>query len=558
MSRPIGSTGGVPAPDWGQQAPVERGRSAREVTAKEVARPSGEFNSESSVAERSPREAPPTSKHVERAFDSAALKQFTSGGGQAKAKAAVTHNHLSLPHDPAFKRLHADTQKEVLDRMKTFAKPDNPAARVNIASLATDPNFAKLSPSQQKQMLQALDAAPADKTLLKDLKTLAANPNFQKLDAGTAADLLSRMQTPNAKARGNMLELLASPGFGRLNQSQQKQMLEALAKNPNDTILMVRLADLGNHANFQSLSDSVKNNVLTQIAKHTTDDAPREIIANLAKSDGFQKLTDDEKNQLTRYIGGANKELSGPVRTGVDQLMKSAAFTGGTADTRAAKLKDFLTTQPATPKTAEAPEKTFDSKRSAYDVGEPKSVPEGAKYMVEIEGKKYPVIMEPAKPGVKQNSIDDIAKALAAIPKADRQYLTKIVIKGDYPAPGKTSGYLETAGSRGVMTVWPNAPTKNGQGYLDSAMIHESGHAVTGTKWGDNTSGAKWNDWKEAIKKDTFIPSQYAKTGAPLADDFSETLLLYHRVKGTPAEAEMRELMPNRFKMIDDMEAGKK
>ena len=37
------------------------------------------------------------------------------------------------------------------------------------------------------------------------------------------------------------------------------------------------------------------------------------------------------------------------------------------------------------------------------------------------------------------------------------------------------------------------------------------------------------------------------------ADDYAESLLLYARVKGTPEEAKMRALMPERFRVLDTM-----
>ncbi len=65
------------------------------------------------------------------------------------------------------------------------------------------------------------------------------------------------------------------------------------------------------------------------------------------------------------------------------------------------------------------------------------------------------------------------------------------------------------------------------------------------------------------MKKDGLSASKYAHTtpgadktaagGAPYADDFADTLLLYARVKGTPEEAKMRALFPERFKILDTM-----
>ena len=172
---------------------------------------------------------------------------------------------------------------------------------------------------------------------------------------------------------------------------------------------------------------------------------------------------------------------------------------------------------------------------------------------MQIDGQHYPVTVQPAKPGMNQPSVDDVAKALAAAPKVARQDFKGITIQGD------NTGVFGTTGSLGQMTVPAKAaPGTYSQGWLDSAVLHESGHALSGTKFGDNTAGAGWNDWKSAMNKDGIIPSQYAKTGGPFADDFSETLLLYEHVKGKPEEAELRELMPNRFKIIDDLEAGRR
>jgi hypothetical protein len=50
-------------------------------------------------------------------------------------------------------------------------------------------------------------------------------------------------------------------------------------------------------------------------------------------------------------------------------------------------------------------------------------------------------------------------------------------------------------------------------------------------------------------------PSKYAKNSP--GEDFGEALQLYQQVKGTPQEAEIRKLMPERFKIIEELLAGK-
>ena len=58
------------------------------------------------------------------------------------------------------------------------------------------------------------------------------------------------------------------------------------------------------------------------------------------------------------------------------------------------------------------------------------------------------------------------------------------------------------------------------------------------------------------MASDKIVASKYAKS-AP-GEDFGETLQLYEQVRGTPQEAEIRALMPERFKIIDEIKAGKR
>lgn len=102
---------------------------------------------------------------------------------EPKPTGTVIPNHLSLPYDPAFQKLPEETKKEVLSRMKANAAPDNPPARANYAKLATDPEFAALTPAGQKAALVALDQKPTDKAQLATAKSVgAAEVSEAKLD----------------------------------------------------------------------------------------------------------------------------------------------------------------------------------------------------------------------------------------------------------------------------------------------------------------------------------------------------------------------------------------
>jgi hypothetical protein len=86
-------------------------------------------------------------------------------------------------------------------------------------------------------------------------------------------------------------------------------------------------------------------------------------------------------------------------------------------------------------------------------------------------------------------------------------------------------------------------------------MIHETGHTLSKKQWGEE-SDKRWQPWKDAMKSDVVVASQYAK--ASPGEDFGETLQAYFQVKGTPAEKELRALMPARMKIIDGLLAPKK
>ena len=71
--------------------------------------------------------------------------------------------------------------------------------------------------------------------------------------------------------------------------------------------------------------------------------------------------------------------------------------------------------------------------------------------------------------------------------------------------------------------------------------------------FGANNSDARWGDWQQAMRADPIAPSGYARSSQ--GEDFSEMLVLYSTVKGTPEEAQMRRLFPNRFAILDRMMA---
>jgi type VI secretion system secreted protein VgrG len=188
------------------------------------------------------------------------------------------------------------------------------------------------------------------------------------------------------------------------------------------------------------------------------------------------------------------------------------------------------------------------------------------KYEVTVGNRTIPVYIPKdlkAVQGGKIHSIDEIAKGLAALPEQNRQLVKEVNINpGPNPADAywaqeyKTPNFRSymTAGAAGVVNVYPS-PGGQSQDYLDGSLIHETGHIWTKQNWGPDND-KRWDDWKKAIQTDPDAASKYASSSP--SEDFSETLQLYHQVKGTPDEAGFRKAMPDRFKIIDEIQAGKR
>lgn len=223
-----------------------------------------------------------------------------------------------------------------------------------------------------------------------------------------------------------------------------------------------------------------------------------------------------------------------------------------------------------------SPEKgAFDGKRVAYMVGKPTEVKDYAfksgmadalKYDVEVGGKMISVYL-PKSPDGKAghiHAIEEVAKGLAALPETSRKLVTGVQVNPgpnpkdpewakEYSRPGFRS-YM-TAGEKGVINIYPSKRNVS-QDYLDGTMVHETGHTWAAQNWGNHKKDARWKDWKDAMTKDVNVASKYARSSP--SEDFGETLQLYHQVKGTPKEVDFRKKMPERFKIIDDIVAGKR
>jgi hypothetical protein len=265
-----------------------------------------------------------------------------------------------------------------------------------------------------------------------------------------------------------------------------------------------------------------------------------------------------------RLLSGTTEELAVRARDGLDALMQKPEYVNATEAKKTAMLRDWLTKKGGAPNVVSPPPGTFNP--PAPTITGPTEVPgfqfqygkaDALRYDVKIGTKTVPVYM-PKNPGAATiHAKEQVAHGLASLPASSLALVSEVRVndkpntkdpywKKKYNDPTFTS-YM-TAGAAGTIDIYPVLQT---QDYLDGTMIHETGHTLSRRLWGESDESKGWKAWAAAAKKDVLVPSQYARKSP--GEDFGETLQLYMQVKGTEKEAEIRALMPARFKILDDV-----
>src|SRR5215207_5954462 len=154
-----------------------------------------------------------------------------------------------------------------------------------------------------------------------------------------------------------------------------------------------------------------------------------------------------------------------------------------------------------------------------------------------------------------------MAKVLAEIPIQSRHAITRVDL---HPKPNPDDAMWQedpkynssggdfvshmTCDSSGVVDVYPSSANAS-LVELETTLIHATGHAISNRKWGDDTTKAKWDDWRKARTADGISVSTYGDSSD--AEDFAESWVLFSTAYGTPLEAEARKLIPNRVKLME-------
>jgi hypothetical protein len=184
-------------------------------------------------------------------------------------------------------------------------------------------------------------------------------------------------------------------------------------------------------------------------------------------------------------------------------------------------------------------------------------------YDAKVDGKQIPIFVptRPPTDGLPMIGERQLAKALEKLPPQNLENIGQITTNSspnpedaiwqrDYGQPDFSSA--ATASLKQGVAFYPWAAWK-GQGeipqrYVDSTMLHETGHQVSEALWKDPAMKQRFED---AISSDGQAPSQYARRNAN--EDFAESGNMYWSSKRTPCEAEGRRRYPARFAYFDSV-----
>jgi hypothetical protein len=349
-------------------------------------------------------------------------------------------------------------------------------------------------------------------------------------------------------------------------------LLKAVEKAP--TALSEPLQRLAGDPRFGSLPASTQTLAVEQLGRHTgrgpAERAALGTLTALATHVGFGQLREADQLQLLRYVGGKNAFISDPGRAALDTLIRRPDFAGDTPVHQAAKLKTFLDDQTGTPELVPpgggAPKVASSTVSPGTEVAGFAFVSgkaDAVRHNVIVGGQTISVTLPKNPPaGGSAHTLAEVRQALAELPPNVRATIKEVRVnpganpddaywQAKYKDPGHVS-YM-TAASDGVIDIYSTG-ARASLPVMVTSMIHETGHVISGQAWGDDTNDPRWGPFKSAIAKDGIVASSYGKSSP--ADDFAEGWALYSTVKGTPQEADVRALMPERFKLFDQLSAG--
>lgn len=445
---------------------------------------------------------------------------------------------------------------------------------------------------------------PDGEVSLDDLRAVAANAEgkFSPEEARAAQFLL------DSKAARSLLDVGAGRGAvdGTISREDAEGAWNSVQSGELDQRLLDTAAGRGGAdgkvgsedlaaagqdiAIAQSLKDALgklpedlplQTQVQAALAMHRTagDEAALVQVGKLIDSPAFRGLNEDQQKQALALFGND---------TAVSQAARGK-LDGVDLDDPASLRKFMLTeARPTDLWRDAAPDSgVADSRRKPYEISGPQTLdyefPSGSepgknveepalKYTVHVDGREIEVIVPASDARDDSKSyptVDQIAKGLAAQPSPSLAATDKVVVNPHTPKETDEHGKVVDSGadmyaSGGAFYINPHgADSPRVQKDFDFTFMHETAHLAEqpGKVFGVAL------EWNLAVQKDQLFSTHYADDryvddgsgtvkgdlGIDPGEDFAEAYMTYHLVKGTPDEAQMRALMPERFAILDRM-----
>ena len=276
----------------------------------------------------------------------------------------------------------------------------------------------------------------------------------------------------------------------------------------------------------------------------------------LRLSDCSNFLDGETREKLGGLVCGTNPEISRPAHARLIVLLDTDRFRRSTPKDQASQLRDFVVKPHiGTMK----PEKgTFDGRCAPYVTSKSQEIidhkfhsesSDARRYWVKIGSQCTEVnIPKELVDTAPVYDIDMIAKSLAVLPEWIREMVNRVNINLK-PHPHNKKWPMST-NAHGIIEVFPVDRFRS-QHRRVGGLIHECGHILSLREWGGR-GDLRWEGWAWAMKSDGIPISNYGQTS--MYEDFAEAFVLYVllEMKGNKShEAEIRALMPERFRILD-------
>jgi hypothetical protein len=302
-------------------------------------------------------------------------------------------------------------------------------------------------------------------------------------------------------------------------------------------------------------------------------------LEEMKKCKGYLALSADERAQLAFLVGGstsmslhapaAMRKLLDDAKADKDDPATFRKFISGDGHLNYDIRLPGEQRMPRDPYSLSAPSEVADH---PYRSGKAKA----NKVTVEITGKDAagavvihkidvfePKDFKPYKKDRVLPSVTEIAEVLAELPVDSRAAIKRVDLHPKrnpddaywLAQPGYGAGRKDfvshmTAGSDGIVDVFPHTANKDVK-EIETTMLHESGHVVSNKAWGDDKKDAKWDPWRDAMKKDGVNLSKYGKSSE--SEDFAEAWALFAPAHGKPRESEVKALIPHRVQLMEGL-----